>query len=411
MYMLSKKKLLITIIITNFLLLTISDATLFSGSIQSSDDIDLTDLIPSPTILYDSVELFPDGQSTLSLNISFQKNWIYYFSFESYVPFSDTFMMDAFCQTPAGRNYHFFDYADTIENDVTKIYFEYGSAESGHHLINIVVNTSQNINIHVYLEEYLALETYYDHYTLEGINESEFYCDINQYSSLRSNKIYSYPVKDDMEYKFNFFRVNPISQGDIEENNYENPDVEMLVSLNGTIYYYYREIPTLDYALYGNVENDGFLEMDRTFYNQTFIERFGAHTTGNLTILIWLEGLIPFDLNFAFMVWEAGDIGNGTDDVAPPENVTIPNPINNDTEPELYNKPLSTKLDEWLASTGLFIQSNWWTLFIVMGSVLALTAVFGKYKHVFKAQIKHIKKKIDSEISDRKNRKKAEEIK
>ncbi len=411
MHIPSRKKIITSIIIANFLLLTITNSILYTGSIQSSDDIDLTDLIPSPTILYDSVELFPDGQSTLSLNLSFQKNWIYYFSFESYVPYSDTFMMDAFCQTPAGRNYHFFDYEDTIENDITKIYFEYGSAELGDHLISIVVNTSQNTNIHVYIEEYLPLETYYDHFTLEGLNESEFFCDINQYSSLRSSKIYSYPVRDDTEYKFNFFRVNPISQGDKEENNYENPNVEMLISLNGTIYYYYREIPTLDYALYGNVENDEFFDLERDFNNQTFIERFGAHCTGNLTILIILEGIIPFDLNFAFMVWEAGDIGNGTDGVEPPENVTIPNPINNDTEPEIYNKTLSTKMDEWLAGAGFFIQSNWWTLFFVFGSILALTAVFGKYKHVFRAQIKKIKKRIDSEVSDKKNGKKAEEVK
>ena len=134
MYLLSsKKKILTTIIISNLLLLTISNTTIFSGSIQSSDDIDLDEIIPESTILFDSVELFPEGQTTFTLNISFQKNWIYYFAFESYVPFSDVFLMDVFCQTPAGRNYHFFDYNESIENDVNKIYFEYGSTESGYH--------------------------------------------------------------------------------------------------------------------------------------------------------------------------------------------------------------------------------------------------------------------------------------
>ena len=400
-----KYKTITYLILANFLLLAISNATIISESIPSSDDIDLDDLIPSPTILYDSVEMFPDGQNTLSLNLTFQKNWIYYFSFESYVPFSDVFMMDVFCQTPTGRNYHFFDYSGSIENDVEKIYFEYGSTESGGHIINIMVNTSDNINIHVYLEEYSPLDTYYKHFSVEAIgNESNFFCDINQYSSLRSNKIYSYPVKDDTEYKFNFFRVNPISQGDIEENSYENPDVEMLVSLNGTIFYYYREIPTLDYALYGNVENDEFFDSDRDLDNENFLQRFGAHCTGNLTILISLEGVIPFDLNFAFLAWEVGEISNGTDDVKPPENVTIPNPINNNTEPELHNKTLSTKLDEWIASTGLFIQSNWWTLFIVMGSVLALVSVFGKYRYEIGAKVKKIKKKFGSIYEDRKKK-------
>ena len=405
MYLLSsKKKILTAIIITNFLLLTISNTTIFSGSIQSSDNIDLDELIPESTILYDSVELFPEGQNTFTLNVSFQKNWIYYFSFESYVPFSDVFLMDAFCQTPAGRNYHFFDYNESIENDVNKIYFEYGSTESGYHIIDIVVDTSQNMNIHVYLEEFLPLDAYYNKFALEGMNNQSFFCDIHQYSLLKNEKEYIYPVKDDMQYRFNFFRVNPVSQTDKRENMFENPKVIMNVNLDGTEFEIYRNIPTLDYALYGNVENDEFFDLDRDLDNENFLQRFGAHCTGNLTILISLEGVIPFDLNFAFLAWEVGEISNGTDDVKPPENVTIPNPINNNTEPELHNKTLSTKLDEWIASTGLFIQSNWWTLFIVMGSVLALVSVFGKYRYEIGAKVKKIKKKFGSIYEDRKKK-------
>ena len=405
MYLLSsKKKILTAIIISNLLLLTISNTTIFSGSIQSSDDIDLDELIPESTILYDSVELFPEGQTTLTLNISFQKNWIYYFSFESYVPFSDVFLMDAFCQTPAGRNYHFFDYNESIENDVNKIYFEYGSTESGYHIIDIVVDTSQNMNIHVYLEEFLPLDAYYNKFALEGMNNQSFFCDIHQYSLLKNEKEYIYPVKDDMQYRFNFFRVNPVSQTDKRENMFENPKVIMNVNLDDTEFEIYRNLPTLDFSLYGNVENDEFFDLDRNFINQTFLERFGAHTTGNLTISITIEGYIPFDFNFAFLVWEIGEIGNGTDGTDGTdgnENATIPNPFNNDTDTELHNKTLTTTLNEWTASMGLFIQSNWWTLFIVLGSILVLTAIYGKYKHEIHTHIKKIKKKIGSHDYDK----------
>ena len=44
-------------------------------------------------------------------------------------------------------------------------------------------------------------------------------------------------------------------------------------------------------------------------------------------------------------------------------------------------------------------------------SILALAAVFGKYKHVFRARIKEMKKKIGKLENDKKNRKKKEEIK
>lgn len=411
MSMPSKRKSITSVIIINILLLTISNTTIFSGSVQSSDDIDLDALIPEPTILYDSVELFPEGQSTLSLTFPFQKNWIYYFSFESYVPFSDRFMLDAFCQTPAGRNYHFFDYNDSIENDVEKFYFEYGAAEIGSHLINIVANTSQNMNIHVYIEEYLPLETYYPQFSLEQMNKSGFFCDINRYSTYKSNKIYSYPVLSDTEYKFNFFRVNPISQRDIEENHYENPTVEMIISLNGTIYRYYQDIPTLDYALYGNVENAGFLDVDRNLDNDDFLARFGAHCTENLTVLITIEGFIPFDLNFAFLVWEVGEIGNGTDGIGTNENMTIPNPLNNNTDPELHKQSLTKTLDAWIARAGLFIQSNWWTLFIVTGGILIAATVFGKYKYFFKDKVNTFKERIGSEVYDNKEEITKEDVK
>ncbi len=405
---LSKQKYFTYLFIVNILLLTISNTAIFSGSISSSDDIDLDELLPEPTILYDSVELFLEGQNTFTLNISFQKNWIYYFSFESYVPFSDVFLMDAFCQTPAGRNYHFFDYNGSIENEVYKIYFEYGSTESGYHIINLLVNTSQNINIHVYLEEYLPLETYYNHFALEEINNQSFFCDINQYSLLKNEKEYIYPVKDDTEYKFNFFRVNPISQTDKRENMFGNPKVIMTVDLDGTDFEIYRNIQTLDFSLYGNVENDDFLDMDRNFYNQTFLERFGAHCTGNMSISITIEGFIPFDLNFAFMVWEVGSIGNGTDGVGGNENATIPNPFNNNTDTELHNKTLTDTLDGWIAITGLFIQSNWWAIFLVMGSIMIASAVYGKYKFMFKAQIVKFKKKLGNDEFDKAKKTKSE---
>ncbi len=400
MFILSKRKSITYILIINFLFLIISNTVIFSGSVQSSDDIDLNGLIPDSTILYDSVELFPEGKTNLTLNYSFQKDWIYYFSFESYVPFSDEFMMDAYCQTPASRNYHFFDYNNTIENDVSKIYFEYGTAESGYHFIDIEVSTPQNINIHVYLEEYLPLETYYNHFSLEGINESGFFWDIHQYSLFKNDKDYVYPVKDDMEYKFNFFRVNPISVTDIKENVFENPDVEMTITLDETEFVIYRNTPTLDFSLYGNVENDEFLDLNRNFINNVFIQRFGAHCTGNITIDITIEGTIPFDLNFAFLVWEVGEIGNGTDGVGTNESITIPNPLNNNTDTELHNKSLTKTLDIWMAEAGLFIQSNWWTLFIVTGAILIVVAVFGKYKWFFKEKILKFKKRSTNDNSD-----------
>jgi len=256
------------------------------------------------------------------------------------------------------------------------------------------------MNIHIYIEEYLPLNTYYKQYTLMAMNKSGMLWDVNRYSNYDRSFIYHYPVKDDTEYKFNFFRVNPLSEKDIEDNSYENPAIEMLLSLNGSIFYYYRGIPTLDYALYGNVENDHFYDMDRKFYNNTFIQRFGAQCTGNLTVLIMLQGSIPFDLNFAFVLWEVGDIGNGTDNIPPNENTTIPNPFNNDTEPELHNSSLTGTLNEWIANAGLFIHANWWSLFLGMGVVFGVAFLIAKYKFLFIGKIKKFTEKISSAFDD-----------
>jgi hypothetical protein len=308
-------------------------------------------------------------------------------------------MMDVFCQTPTSRTYHFFDYTGTIENDISKIFFEYGSTESGYHIINFMVNTSQNINIHIYLEEYMPLDDYYSRFNVIPFNESSLFWDINQYSILHNTMEYTYPVKDDVEYKFNFFRVNPISDTDKIENLYENPDVKMTLTLNETDFDFYRDIPTLDYALYGNVPESEKLEPDRSFGNNTFIERFGAHCTGNLSISISLDGLIPFDLNFAFLVWEVGNIGNGTDGIEEIGNSTIPNPLDNN-ETELYNKTLADSLDTWLIRAGLLIEKNWWTLVIVVGSFLVLAIINGKYKFLFKSQIKKYHERNGSDVYD-----------
>ncbi|QEE16328.1 hypothetical protein DSAG12_02158 [Promethearchaeum syntrophicum] len=387
------------LIISSMLLLTLSNCIIFSGSVQDTDEMDNTDTAIYPSLLYDSVEFFPEGSNVLTLNHSFQKDWIYYFSFESYVPFSDIFTLDVFCQTPASRNYHFFDYNISIENDITKIYFEYGATESGDYLITIEVTTSQNINLHIFLEEYMPLDAYYSKFNTIPLNESSLFSDIHQYSLLKNDMEYEYPVKDDVAYKFNFFRVNPISLTDITENLFENPTVEMKVTLDEIEYEIYRTIPTLDYSLYGNVENEGFFDLERNFINDTFTERFGAHCTGNLTIDITLEGFIPFDLNFAFLVWEVSDIGNGTDGVGETDNSTIPNPFDSD-DTELYNKTLANTLDSWLASIGFFIESNWWTMVIVVGAFLIFTLINGKYKFVFKSQINKFKDRSGSDVYD-----------
>ena len=228
-----RKKRLFLFIFSLFTLILVSaiqTSEISTISEYEGDSSPKPNSLNSPSeILFDSIELFKPPLDILEINATFQKDYIYYFEIESYVPFSDFVSVDIYCTSPDNRIYHFFDYETELENNITTIYFEYGAAEEGTHEIKIEVHTSSNVNLRIYIEERESLEDYYE----SGINLGFLHdpllyeTDISRYSSNILEKQYQFPMEKDNEYYFNFFRVNPLSNTDKVENNYKNPNVIM----------------------------------------------------------------------------------------------------------------------------------------------------------------------------------------
>lgn len=322
-----------------------------SLSIPAVSTQNSTSDIPSSafaTILIDSVELFRPPETTLSLTLNFTQGWIYYVSVESYTPFTTAMTLDIFCTSPLEKLYHFMDYSVQLNNNITEFYFEYGAAESGNHTIDFVVGVTENTNLHIYVEEYLSLEEYFDRFTVLSVDEDILYfTDIYRFTSSRTSKSYTLPMQEDTEYRVNFFRVNPLSQSDQDQEAFENPAVTLDLTLGGTTFAFYPTIPTLDYALYNNLGQIlmGTIPEGRIFANNSYNVRFGAHASGNATLDFLLSEGFPFNLNFAVVVFAVKEIGNGPDDITNGTSGGV-----NDTDP-------------WLPDNSTLVNdaASWWS--------------------------------------------------
>ncbi|MHA1522577.1 MAG: hypothetical protein ACTSRK_20605 [Promethearchaeota archaeon] len=343
-------------------------------------------------VLFDSVELFQPPETELILVFNFTHNWIYYFSLESYTPFTAEFSLDIFCTSPTEKLYHFYDYTASLENNQSEIFFEYGAAENGTHTITFQVSPTENINLRVVVEEYLELGEYYDRFTLRPINEEILYfSDIHRYTTTLNTMSYTVPFQEDTAYWFNFFRVNPISPSDKAAINYTDPTIEMKLTLGGVDFIYYPNIPTLDYALYNNLEMI-FLNIfpeGREFGNDSFNMIFGSHTTDNATISISLSDDFSFNLNFALVVFSTGIIGDGPDlieDNATDDPIWIPDNDTTGIPGDLWRKWIDSRYSE--ISSFLDAQFPWIIMILMVGIIGTGTTTFIKQKQKPKIVIK-----------------------
>ncbi len=354
------------------------------------DDLNYSISFPSasPSSLFDSVELFVPPQDSLIISVNFKKNFTYYFYVESYAPFAEDFSIDIYCTTPAARQYHFFDYTADITNNASIVYFEFGATETGNHSIHFDISTASNINLHIFLEEYLPIDLYYAKFTYDMINKDILYfSSIDRFGTNQLSQTYTFPLQEDTEYYFNFFRVNPISLSDIEANGFINPLVAMDVILNQTTYTFYPTVPTLEYALYSNIDN---LTHDvdpnqRDLYNDTFLIRFGAHVSDNATVTITLSEHSGFDLNFAFVAYGIGEIGDGPDNSTELQNgletnVTIPNEVLNPNGTDLmdFNPTLDDQITGWLSVVEMFVDDQFW---ILIPSIIGIAGIMYGMTH------------------------------
>ena len=365
---------------------------------QNESEIPSSSSISS--MLYDSVELFRPPQASHIFNVSFLKNMTYFFFMESYVPFAYDFSINIYCTTPSDRQYHFFDYKVDIENNASKIFFEYGATETGAHSIRYDIITTANINLHLYLEEYLPIDRYYEKFTTDLINRGIlFFSSIDRFGTNQLSQTYSIPFQEDTEYHFNFFRVNPISLTDIETNKFTNPLVSMQLELNNTQYLFYPTVPTLEYALYSNIANLTHIgnPNERDLYNDTFLIRFGAHASGNATITLTLSEHPGIDLNFAFVAYGIGEIGDGPDNTTEEPPIILPNVTisgddldSNATDFQNVDPNIDDKINNALGIVEKFLEDQFWILLPCVLGAAGVFYVVSRFKPKDKTQIQVI---------------------
>jgi hypothetical protein len=323
--------------------------------------------------LFDSIELFIPPTMEKTLNFTFQKDWVYYFSFESYVPFDTSFEIDLYCKSPE-TIYHFYHYSAALERNVTKIDVEYGAAETGNHNITFSVKTTEPINLHLVVNETASMKDYYRWEALDAPPEY-YFGSIDKFNVLNLTRNYSIPMIDDTVYEFNLFRVNPISSQDIAASNYTNPTVNMKLILNGTEFRFYPDVQAITYALKSNkVSNFGYLE--NVNYTTTFSSsmRFGAHISNTTSVQIVFDNISTgFDLNFGFVCYKQGVAGDG------PDNITLSNetssffPDGPDNQTELldnFGENTTSTFDEIVATVEEFVDEYYDIILIVLATSL-----------------------------------------
>lgn len=358
------------------------------GSPISMDDPPEDEETSAGDHLVDSVYLFEPFQDFELIPINLTKDVIYYFSIESYVPYDPLFFIDVRLESPAEHQYYFFEEDTSIHLNETYWYFEYGAAETGEHILKILVETDANLTLHILVKEALDLETYYSRNQLDSIvPDNMAIAEIRQYGQTYHTTEYTFLMHDDTEYFFNFFRMNMLNYEARQFIDYENPTVKLDLSLNGTPFIIYPEIETQNYSLSTNVEHMGEVELwdwETEIFLPDLLDHplfhisFGSFTTANATLTLTFDlpsNPLLFNMNFAFLVYTigAGKIGDGSDDVPPP---ALP-PFNStdDGNDNLYNDsaPAISGLDRMIVAVQIFLVKYFDQTLIVIGSLLVVS--------------------------------------
>jgi hypothetical protein len=357
----------------------------------SMDDPPETDEISAGNHLIDSVYLFEPLQDLELIPINLTQNMIYYISFESYVPYDPFFTIDVRMQSPTEHEYYFFEDTTELYLNESFWYFEYGAAETGEHILKVLIETSANLTLHILVKEALDLTTYYSRNQFDGIvPENISISEIRQYGMAYLTTQYTFLMRDDTEYIFNFFRVNILNYKARQFIGYTNPTVKLDLTLDGTPFVIYPEIQTQNYSLATNVDHMGEVELWNAeteiflpdlLDHPLFHVRFGSFTTANATLMLtfdYPDNYLFFNMNFAFMVYTTGNgkIGDGPDDILP---VTLP-PITDTTSDHLYNDsaPAISLLDKAIFVVQSFLARYFDQTLLVLGGLLVVSITGGK---------------------------------
>ena len=334
---------------------------------------------PSPdTTIYDYVVLFSPSEPVFEQDLMLAEGIMYRFEFETYTPFSESFVLDCSLESPTGKSYHLCRYQSEILRNVTRVYFYYGAAETGIHRFTLDSSTEANTNLHILINGTGTASQYYQRTTHKAFDEFDpdtldFY-DIHLYTQFDTTISYQFEVVRNTEYWFHFFRTNPLVGSDVSQANYENPFVSMTLSLGGSEFVYWPEgeVQTQSYGLETNIGGD---ETNLLNYENITL-RFGAHMNGTAEIDIGLDYKNALNLNFAFLCFATRDIAANASAGGIDRGGTETSNSTNDTNSDIYDnmdQERTSSIETFFTGANQFIGSHWDVIFYNLLGTMAIT--------------------------------------
>ncbi len=288
--------------------------------------------------VYDHIVLFTPTSPVFRTALNLTAGAIYRFEFETFTPFNPSFKFDCSLDSPEGLSYHISNYEIQIERQSELLFFEFGAAHTGSYEFIVNSQTQENQNVRVFVNGTGSVSDYFQT-SAEGsmykfdATTLDFY-DVAVYTQYQHTQSYQIPMERDMEYIFNFFRVNPLVQQDCEQIGFVNPNVSMSLTIGGTEFVYWPEgkVQTNSYSLSSNIGGQSTGQL----VDQNITMRFGSHVTANATISIDLDYGNSLPLNFAFLCFATKQVAANCSQQESAEKNENQTP-DNETDADAYN--------------------------------------------------------------------------
>jgi hypothetical protein len=396
--------------------------------------------------IFNQVVFVAAGYNSTVFPIPMQKNSVYSFYFQTETPYSSAYSIEVWVISPSGKSYRCHVHASKLQLNKSYDYFEFGAAESGQHQLNVIIATTENMNVHFAFRFLDTLENYYKFKSrdlkLKQTYAYTFFTDISCFNSNNREKIYEFNLLENVEYVVNFFRVVPVF--DSPESGFQEPYIWGKLWQAGTdefmIYPYSGDykVQSSGYALstnkafeystaaagmdfssfslesvdwgFLNPNNVNFLENEVTlsdicplddnilsFYEDNadnFIHplnnpkvnvHFGTSKAGTSTFHLSLdlpENNFDRDVNYVFLIHGVTSIGDG------PANNTEPPPPKNETRwYDWWQESENSTFSEVWANINAFIVQNTDILLIALVPAFAIGFGVDYYRKLKKPKL------------------------
>ena len=261
------------LLILTFSLIQIPFKQNFYNKVLEKENLSNKQILPNSSgenemILPDKVYTFyaPEHNLTFS-NVSLEKYYDHYIFIEIVTPHNCSIKIRVI--DPQGKRFDIFEETLNSEDDFEKDYnIPFGTALSGNHTIHFIVNSTDNLNLHIKMEK--TAKCLYDKLDNEHIESLVFYAVNRAENETRFS--HNIEMKTDVMYQFYIGRVSSIAitLSPLVQINFQ------LIDPNGTIFKIYNkeELPSVkgvETFSFGTAKNGTYLFNMTVFCEVPFI--------------------------------------------------------------------------------------------------------------------------------------------